>query len=265
MILGLALSCFLVLPPAPNPTVVPNVLIVGDSLAAGWGASAMTLALLRGWGQTSSSKASGRSLVPVPRPQLGSTSRRRRAWPQRLGDRRATQDLRSTSRASFLDRCSSGRLIVPYQPGGERAPGWSPYAGALLEGARSDPRVRVVDLRQPFGKPSASWLAPDLVHPNDRGHALIADLVRQAIERTLSDDQLRSRSPSSPDGPRAPRCSHRAYPSPSSSLLAHKDERCVVITCGPASSRDRGARDVCTRGLRQARAKAQRGSLDERP
>ena len=72
-------------------------------------------------------------------------------------------------------------VVVPYAIGGTRAGAWDAYADALVAVATADPRARIVDLRAAFGPPSADLLAPDLIHPNDAGHALIARLVGAAL------------------------------------------------------------------------------------
>ena len=72
-------------------------------------------------------------------------------------------------------------VVVPYEIGGRRAGTWDAYADALVAVAVTDPRVRIVDLRAAFGQPGTGLLDPDLIHPNDRGHALIARLVGAAV------------------------------------------------------------------------------------
>jgi lysophospholipase L1-like esterase len=86
--------------------------------------------------------------------------------------------------AAVLASLSADRVVVvvPYEIGARRAGTWDAYADALVAVAARDARVRVVDLRTAFGAPDTRLLDADLIHPNDRGHALIARLVAAAIQ-----------------------------------------------------------------------------------
>lgn len=161
----------------------PRVLVIGDSLSAGYGARAPD----RGWP----------SLLGVPiageaAPGMTSSFFVGRSWRAEIAVvELGINDCRdgvppvvfALQMREILLSVSARRivLIVPYETGGERGSGWRPYAQSLVDLARGDPRVALVDLRPAFGAPTTRLLAPDLIHPNDAGHALIAQLVATAL------------------------------------------------------------------------------------
>ena len=70
----------------------------------------------------------------------------------------------------------------PYNKGSQELA--DAYAAKLAEVAEQFPNVTVVDVRSGW---SAEHIHPDGVHPNDAGHALIADAVRSVLhDRALS-------------------------------------------------------------------------------
>ena len=161
----------------------PRVILVGDSVTAGWGASDASHAwpaLLELPVQVDATPRapSGRFLgrtwnagtVVV---ELGICDYARGVAPEAFADH-----MRQILANITADRVV---LVVPYLVGREGTSPWSAYAGQLLTLARMDARVVLVDLQPAFGNPATVLLDPDLVHPNDQGHAVIAQLVARAI------------------------------------------------------------------------------------
>lgn len=54
---------------------------------------------------------------------------------------------------------------------------WDDYVDAMYQIGGADGDVVVLDLRPVFGSPSTAKLDPDLVHPNDTGHLLVAQTI----------------------------------------------------------------------------------------
>jgi len=162
----------------------PDVILVGDSVTAGWGASEND----RAW---PSLLRSGVTVDAI----AGATSAAflGRSWSARtvvieLGINDYAQSVPASAYGAdvrlLVNSVHANRvvLVVPYLVAVDRAArSWNSYADELTSIARVDPRVVVVDLRTAFGPPSTWLLASDLIHPNDRGHAVIAHLVAEAI------------------------------------------------------------------------------------
>jgi lysophospholipase L1-like esterase len=161
----------------------PRVVLVGDSVTAGWGATDAGHAwpALLGFPVRVDAAPGAPSGVYVGRSwtagtvvvELGINDYAQGVAPEAFGGRMR----------QIVASISAGRvvLIVPYRVGLDGTAPWDAYADQLLTVARMDPRVVLVDLRPSFGSPATDLLTPDLVHPNDRGHALIAQLVARVI------------------------------------------------------------------------------------
>jgi len=161
----------------------PRVILVGDSVTAGWGASDAG----HGW-----PALLGLPVAVDATPGAASSVYLGRSWSAgtvvvELGINDCAQGVPPAAYGDHMRRIlanvQAGRVVVvvPYRIGLESGSSWDAYAGQLLSLAQVDPRVVLVDLRPSFGAPSTALLDPDLVHPNDRGHALIARLVALAI------------------------------------------------------------------------------------
>ncbi len=76
-----------------------------------------------------------------------------------------------------LDPDPSVLLLIVYEIGDTYPTAWSEYADALTELAGELDDVTTYDLRPAFGAPTTTLLQSDLVHPNEDGHELIANLL----------------------------------------------------------------------------------------
>ncbi|MEW6225179.1 MAG: SGNH/GDSL hydrolase family protein [Chloroflexota bacterium] len=164
-------------------TAQPPVILVGDSVTAGWGASDARHA----WPSLLGAPARIDAAPGAPSGAFVGRSWRAETVVVELGINDYVQgvapDVFGGRMREIVTHISAGRvvLIVPYEVALHGAAPWDAYADQLLALARSDPRVVLVDLRPAFGRVGMDLLTPDLVHPNDRGHAVIANLVAQAI------------------------------------------------------------------------------------
>ena len=161
----------------------PRVILVGDSVTAGYGAS--------------DAGHSWTALLGVPAqvdamPGAPSGAFVGRTWAAQTvvvtlglndyGQRVAPADFGARMRTIVASITAEHLvLVVPYQVGSEGRAPWDAYADQLLAIGREDHRMVLVDLRPAFGNPSTDLLDAELVHPNDVGHALMARLVAQAI------------------------------------------------------------------------------------
>ena len=166
-----------------EPAVAPLV-FVGDSVTAGWGASAMD--------RRFASIVDANAIVDAA-PGATSAYFADRDWTAdtvviELGINDWVNGIRPFAFrahvAAILRSVNAVRviLVVPYEVGGSRTGPWDVYADELIALGQSDERVTLVDLRTAFGEPSTALLGPDLVHPNDRGHLVIAAMIRRAME-----------------------------------------------------------------------------------
>lgn len=161
----------------------PRVILVGDSVTAGWGATDADHAwpaMLRLRAQVDAAPGApsgaflGRSwAAPTVVVELGINDYAQGVSPETYGDhmRRIVSSIRA-------DRVI---VIVPYRVGLAGSFPWDAYADRLWALSRRDSRVVLIDLRASFGAPTTALLTPDLVHPNDAGHELIARLVSQMV------------------------------------------------------------------------------------
>ena len=161
----------------------PPVILVGDSVTAGWGASDARHA----WPSLLGAPARIDAAPGAPSGAFVGRSWRAETVVVELGINDYVQgvapDVFGGRMREIVTHISAGRvvLIVPYEVALHGAAPWDAYADQLLALARTDPRVVLVDLRPVFGRLATDLLTPDLVHPNDRGHAVIARLVARAI------------------------------------------------------------------------------------
>lgn len=119
-------------------------------------------------------------------------------------------------------------LVQSYQRLDATSPAypWWAYGDVLREIAISDPdHVAFVDVSEPFrlsGVPGSDPLAliADTVHPSDSGHALLADLQRQAITSAQSNTTATATPPPPPADTTAPSVPTGLIATPSDAQVA---------------------------------------------
>ena len=96
---------------------------------------------------------------------------------------RRHRDALPTAMARLVDRLPRGAVVatLPQPRAAARA------ANRSIEAAAADGRIRMVDLRTAGPDTWRGRLAPDFFHPNEAGHAALADAFEPVVRRALRD------------------------------------------------------------------------------